>query len=71
MIERLWQLLLELWGFLGASFDPVRDTLDIVLVTLGDLLAAAADPRHARGADPARADRADRRLDWRRSCSSW
>ena len=35
MIERLWQLLLELWGYLGASFDPVRDTLDIVLVTLG------------------------------------
>ena len=35
VIERLWQLLLELWGYLGASFDPVRDTLDIVLVTLG------------------------------------
>jgi hypothetical protein len=26
VIERLWQLLLELWGYLGASFDPVRDT---------------------------------------------
>ena len=35
MIERLWSLLLELWGYLGASFDPVRDTLDIVLVTFG------------------------------------
>jgi len=35
MIERLWQLMLELWGYLGASFDPVRDTIDIVLVTLG------------------------------------
>jgi len=35
VIERLWSLLLELWGYLGASFDPVRDTLDIVLVTLG------------------------------------
>jgi uncharacterized protein (TIGR00159 family) len=35
MIERLWQLLGELWATLGASFDPVRDTIDIVLVTLG------------------------------------
>jgi diadenylate cyclase len=35
VIERLWQLLLEFWDFLGGSFDPVRDTLDIVIVTLG------------------------------------
>ncbi len=35
MIERLWALLLELRDYLGANFDPFRDTIDILLVTLG------------------------------------
>jgi uncharacterized protein (TIGR00159 family) len=35
MIERLWELLLELWEYLGANFDPFRDTIDILIVTLG------------------------------------
>ncbi len=35
MIERLWSLLLELRDYLGANFDPFRDTIDILLVTLG------------------------------------
>ena len=36
MIETLWGAgCVELWSFLGANFDPVRDTIDIVLVTLG------------------------------------
>jgi uncharacterized protein (TIGR00159 family) len=35
MIERLWELMNELWGYLTANFDPLRDTLDILLVTLG------------------------------------
>ncbi len=35
MIERLWSLLLELQDYLGANFDPFRDTIDILLVTLG------------------------------------
>lgn len=35
MIERLWELLLELWEYVAANFDPVRDTVDILLVTLG------------------------------------
>ena len=38
MIEFLWQRVTELWGdltaFLGANFDPIRDTLDIALVFL-------------------------------------
>ena len=32
MIEALWALLLGLWGYLAANFDPIRDTLDIGLV---------------------------------------
>ncbi len=35
MIERLWQVLVELKEYLAANFDPVRDTIDIVVVTLG------------------------------------
>jgi diadenylate cyclase len=35
VIEYLWGLGQELWDFLRTSFDPVRDTLDIALVTLG------------------------------------
>jgi len=35
MIERLWSLLLELRDYLGSNFDPFRDTIDILLVTLG------------------------------------
>jgi len=34
VIEYLWQLLRELWAFLSANFDPVRDTLDLVVVTV-------------------------------------
>ena len=33
MIERLWGLLTELWDYLGANFDPIRDTFDILIVT--------------------------------------
>lgn len=35
MIEALWALVQELWGYVGANFDPVRDVIDILLVTLG------------------------------------
>ena len=35
MIEFLWGLLRELWEFLSVNFDPVRDTIDILVVTLG------------------------------------
>ena len=35
MIERLWSLLLELRDYLGSNFDPFRDTIDILLGTLG------------------------------------
>jgi uncharacterized protein (TIGR00159 family) len=35
VIEALWALLSELWAYLAANFDPLRDTLDIVLVALG------------------------------------
>jgi uncharacterized protein (TIGR00159 family) len=35
MIERLWGLLTELWEYLGANFDLIRDTLDILIVTFG------------------------------------
>jgi len=34
VIERLWQLLLELREFVFANFDPFRDALDIALVAL-------------------------------------
>ncbi len=35
MIERLWELLVELKGYLLANFDPIRDTVDILIVTIG------------------------------------
>ncbi len=35
MIEALWALSGELWEYLAVNFDPIRDTLDIVLVALG------------------------------------
>ena len=35
MIERLLALFLELREYLGANFDPFRDTIDILVVTLG------------------------------------
>ncbi len=34
MIEYLWSLLRELYDFFAANFDPVRDTVDILVVTL-------------------------------------
>jgi uncharacterized protein (TIGR00159 family) len=33
MIEVIWRFLTELWDFFSANFDPVRDTIDILLVT--------------------------------------
>lgn len=35
MIEYLWSLLVDLWSFLSSNFDPVGDTIDIVVVALG------------------------------------
>jgi uncharacterized protein (TIGR00159 family) len=35
VIERLWELLKELGVFLGANFDPIRDTVDVLIVGLG------------------------------------
>lgn len=36
MIEYLWRILVEdVWGFFASNFDPVRDSLDILLVALG------------------------------------
>jgi uncharacterized protein (TIGR00159 family) len=35
VIERLWSLLQELGGYVGANFDPVRDLIDILVVTAG------------------------------------
>lgn len=35
MIEKLWALLQEFGGYIGANFDPFRDLADILLVTLG------------------------------------
>ena len=35
MIERLWELLREFGEFLGANFDPFRDTVDVLIVALG------------------------------------
>ena len=35
MIERLWELWLELREYLGENFDLFRDTADILIVTLG------------------------------------
>ncbi|MFQ5416862.1 MAG: diadenylate cyclase CdaA [Myxococcota bacterium] len=35
MIERLWELLNEFGVYLEANFDPIRDTVDILLVTFG------------------------------------
>jgi diadenylate cyclase len=34
VIEYLWSLLGELWAFISSNFDPVRDTIDIVVITL-------------------------------------
>jgi diadenylate cyclase len=35
VIEFLWDLWTELWGYLTTNFDPIRDTADILLVALG------------------------------------
>jgi len=35
MIEVIWRFLTELWEFFSINFDPVRDTVDILLVTAG------------------------------------
>ncbi|MBW2541043.1 MAG: TIGR00159 family protein [Deltaproteobacteria bacterium] len=35
MIEYLWELWGELWEYLSANYDPLRDTIDILLVALG------------------------------------
>ena len=35
MIEYLWKLWQELQEYLAANFDPVRDSIDIVLVAFG------------------------------------
>jgi uncharacterized protein (TIGR00159 family) len=35
VIEALWALLVELWQYVAANFDPARDLVDIALVTLG------------------------------------
>ena len=35
MIETLWRVARDLLEYFGANFDPVRDVIDIVLVTIG------------------------------------
>jgi diadenylate cyclase len=35
MIEVAWQFLTELWEFFTINFDPIRDTIDILVVTAG------------------------------------
>jgi diadenylate cyclase len=35
VIEWLWQALLGVWDYVRTNYDPVRDTVDIVAVTLG------------------------------------
>ena len=35
MIEYLWEVLRELWGVFSGSFNPIWDTIDILVVTLG------------------------------------
>lgn len=35
MIERLWALLRELGSYIAANFDPGRDLIDVLVVTLG------------------------------------
>ena len=35
MIERLWSMLAEFGGYVGANFDPVRDLIDVLVVTAG------------------------------------
>jgi diadenylate cyclase len=35
MIEYLWEILEEVWGVFAGNFDPIRDTIDILLVTAG------------------------------------
>ena len=45
MIEFLWDLWKELWGYLTTNFDPFRDTTDILLVALGVYWIAKAPLR--------------------------
>jgi uncharacterized protein (TIGR00159 family) len=33
MIERIWELVQEFREYLGVNFDPIRDTIDILIVT--------------------------------------
>ena len=33
MIERIWELVREFWEYLGVNFDPIRDTIDVLIVT--------------------------------------
>ena len=35
MIEYLWEVLRELWGVFSGNFNPIWDTIDILVVTLG------------------------------------
>ena len=35
MIESIWGAIREFFSYFGANFDPVRDVIDIVLVTIG------------------------------------
>ncbi len=35
MIQYLWQLTVELWAIFEDNFDPIWDTIDILVVTLG------------------------------------
>jgi DNA integrity scanning protein DisA with diadenylate cyclase activity len=35
VIEWLWDLLKELGAYIAANFDPIRDTIDIAIVSLG------------------------------------
>ena len=35
MIEYLWEVLGEVWGVFSGNFDPIRDTIDILVVALG------------------------------------
>ncbi len=35
MIEYLWEFWRELWAYLSTNFNPIRDTIDVVLVAFG------------------------------------
>ncbi len=36
MIEHLWRFLVtDVWGFFATNFDPIKDTIDILVVALG------------------------------------